>query len=325
MAVRQETPIRRGPVVRAPEERRRGTPVRSRILGSVILAGAVGLAALGGYEVYNNSQKTPEPTPIAGGIGEPTPTPTFEITITPIPEATPTPTPTPEPTTPEYSMKPDVSQAPEAKSLEDRINEWMQGEKVSSNDRFRQNGKPLIFNIVEGNLDKLNSDGIIIMSYQGKLLGSKIVDDHVEAYYGLESAINGGVRWFVRVNYGDVTIDQYSAGVVKKGSSFDTSNPSFYKIKLKNLNKLFQTNAGKAMLFNIYPYTDHRTPSPTDTASIAELNSQTNYARAFVTWSFEASHGQPDLTPPAGINEQATSFDPRTTLMGVEISIIGDQ
>ena len=94
-----EAPVQRGPVIRAPEKRVRG--LRKAV---AVTAAATGLAVAGllGYEAIQPKQQTPEPTPIAGGIGEPTPTPSSTIEITPLPsfEATPSPTfeVTPEPT-----------------------------------------------------------------------------------------------------------------------------------------------------------------------------------------------------------------------------------
>ena len=86
---------------RQPTQRgKKKTPIRTKILGSAILVSAVGVAAFGAYELTQNNNQKPEPTPIAGGIGEPTPsiTPEATIFVSPSPEITQSPTPEPSPT-----------------------------------------------------------------------------------------------------------------------------------------------------------------------------------------------------------------------------------
>lgn len=76
----------------------------NRIVAAGVLAGAVGLAAFGGYELTQNNSNVPESTPIAGGIGNPSPSekPTITISPTETPSVTQTPktevTPSPEAT-----------------------------------------------------------------------------------------------------------------------------------------------------------------------------------------------------------------------------------
>lgn len=100
MAVRQEAPLQRGPIIRPPEGRARG--IRNALIVTTA-ATSLAVAGLIGYEAIKPKQG-PEATPISGGIGEPTPftTPEATIVISPSPEPTPTPTPeltpTPAPT-----------------------------------------------------------------------------------------------------------------------------------------------------------------------------------------------------------------------------------
>jgi hypothetical protein len=288
-----------------------------------------------GHQVIVTPGKTPEPIDTESPMVT---LPTKTALPTPIIEATPTPetTTTTEPTPylPAYSMPPESSQKPETTTLEQRLNDWVNGKiTVAKDNRFTSGKTPLILNFLDGNLGVLNSNrDLKYADYQGYLLGDEVVDNHLIAYFGLEDIKNN--KFFIPVNYGDITKEQYKTGIFKKGDVFDYVGTYIsYVIDLKNLNQLFQQDNGKTFLFTLFPDTIFKPPAlPTDLADIYEFNAQSGLADKFVRWSFITGNKNSYLNTSTEknlteyvINKRVTIFNKDNVLHGGQISIFGDK
>ncbi len=139
MAVRQEAPLRRGPILRTPEKRVGGA--RKAL---VVTTAATGFAITGllVYEAIQPKQQNPDQTPIPGGIVEPSnspiPTPFSTenpiVTLPPTPGITPSPTPTP---TPEITPFPTPTES---------IQNMTFREIILNDAEFTRNGEAISFN-----------------------------------------------------------------------------------------------------------------------------------------------------------------------------------
>lgn len=175
-----EAPPVRG-TVPVPEHR----PVKGLRRALVVGTAAAGLAIAGllGYDILQPKGQTPQPTPISGGIGEPTPSATPEITIAPTPEATQTPAPTPTPT-PEATPTPEPTQ--NLAELEQRLQDWVNGKiKVPESVVFKDfGGKPDPLSVISNKEQRGNSNTPTLS--EGLILGGTLVDDKIITFVGFE-------------------------------------------------------------------------------------------------------------------------------------------
>ena len=269
-------PVKRGPVL---------IPDRGLRRALIVVGAATGLAIGGllGYDVLQPKGQAPQPTPISGGVGEPTPSATPEITIAPTPEATPTSTP-PKIPSPPPETTPTLS--PE-QILAQNLKDFVEGKTKIPKERFYRTSDdktPLRINILDTEVSY--NQEIVAVDFQGTLLGEEEVADkngvkHLVAYVGFVDNRNN--QYYFPITLGRInTTDK---------SSIELRGPILYNspyaqkvnyIPISEMEEELKAYKGKNVCFTLYA----AEPETWTQGSIgAEIKAQNPVAKAIIEWS----------------------------------------
>lgn len=202
--------------------------------------------------------------------------------------------------------------------------------KLKSSEKFIYAEKtPARLNIQQIDLNFLKKDNPSAL-YQAVLLGEEIVDNHVIVYAGFQDA--KGKYFFIPINYGDITNEQYKRFFMKSGKEvFPTGNITGYGLNIRDTYDLLQKHNRQAILINLYP--DAKFPSPPPEGAYAnsdEFNAQGKTTDKFVRWSFATTkkpYAKVSMSPEVKkiVNKRMKSFDAKSIPAGFQISLFGDK